>query len=159
MQEHTKTSEHACQKREGVGNWRYIYILLTETSPFGGIWFVLAIVVPPCVIYFPFRKKWNRLYPDWQAWTSSKKQTTFKPSDVTRDQEGNYICEIPLFSNILLDYEAKEDFSKHLKFFEIREHKFKYKYGKKRKVNEWLWYAKFYFGEKPQKGELKVTFK
>ena len=75
--------------------------------------------------------------------------------------------EIPVFNNVILDFRAKKDFSKYLDEFEIREHKFKYyvpkrykkKARKKREINEWLWYARWYFSQKPETGNLEVLFK
>ena len=31
------------------------------------------LLILPSLIYFPFKKKWNKLYPDWQALTTFKK--------------------------------------------------------------------------------------
>ena len=122
--------------------------------------------LPPVYIYLIFKKNLNKYYPDSEAFFARKKYRKFTAKDIETDKEGNYYCEIPLFSNVLLDYNATLDFSKYLKFFEIREHKFyyyrkkKFKDGKRgRPINEWLWYAKFYFKEKPIKGFLEVIFK
>lgn len=125
------------------------------------------------LIYFPFKKKWDKLYPEYNALISIKKIAKFKPTDVKEnlDKKINYpyYVEIPLFNNIVCDFNATEDFSKYLKEFEIKEHKFVYcrkkkvKFGKKKRkeneVNEWLWYARWYFSEKPKKGLLEVLFK
>lgn len=119
---------------------------------------LIIIFLPPFLIYLPFKKKWNRLYPKWQALLSEKKIAVFKAEDVNKD---NFI-EIPLFFNVILDYKVTKDFSKYLRLMEIKEHKFKYLIRKKkikRKVNEWLWYARFYFSKKPQTGKLEVIFK
>ncbi len=141
-----------------------------------GIKLLLLFFLPPLFIYYPFRKYWANVYPNFQAALARKKIALFKEKDVKYGNEEGYYCEIPLFNNVLLDYNAKEDFSKYLKFFEIEEHKFKYykptkrrskakksknreKRKREREVNEWLWYAKFYFSKKPTKGELKVLFK
>jgi len=98
---------------------------------------------------------------------------SFKPNDVKHNQDYGYYCEIPVFSNVILKYDATKDFSKQLKFFEIEEYKFKYYKGKPKKklsksgkkdrrekmLNEWIWYARFYFKEKPKSGKLEVLFK
>jgi len=118
----------------------------------------LQLFIIPCFIYFPFKKKWKKVYPDFQALIARKKVTSFNKKDIKIDGEGKYYCEIPLFSNILLDYNATGEFSKYLRFFEIREHNFKY-LNRKKSVNEWLWYAKFYFTDKPTIGKLEVKFK
>jgi len=139
-----------------------------EMMPDGSIfrWILIFYMLgTPCLIYFPFRKKWNKLYPDYQALTAKKKYRKFLPSDVKKEGK-EYCCEVPLFNNVLLDYNATKDFSRYLKYFEIREHKFyhlkrvgfKRKISKK-KINEFLWYAKFYFSKKPEKGSLAVVFK
>lgn len=133
---------------------------------------LFSMLIIPSLIYFPFRKKWQGIYPDWMAFLARKKYKKFKPDEVKKDYDGKWFCEIPLFSNVLLDYEAKGDFSRYLEFFEIREHSFRYWRGRRKRnkirrkknkprheVNEWLWYAKFYFKEKPRTGSLEVLFK
>ena len=122
-------------------------------------------------IYFPLKKKLDKLYPDYQALTSSKKIARFRKEDVKKVNylKYPYYVELPVFSNVVCDFNATEDFSKYMKEFEIKEHKFVYyqrkkvKIGKKKrkehKVNEWLWYARWYFSDKPIKGELEVIFK
>lgn len=72
--------------------------------------------------------------------------------------------EIPLFLNARLDYDATGEFSKYLTKFEIKEHPFekvKIKKGilKERERDTDLWYARFYFSEKPKTGKLEVFFK
>lgn len=96
------------------------------------------------------------------------------------------VIELPLFKDIQLDYRATEEFSKYLVKVEIREHPFmeferklKHKtiekfdavdkngtesrvtwesYDKK-KPNQWLWYARFYFKEVPKSGFLEIRWK
>lgn len=136
----------------------------------------LLFIIPPLLIYFPFKKFWANVYPKFQGSTSSKKIAKFCSKDVKHSSEDGYYCEIPVFNNVILDYNAKEDFSKYLKLFEIEEHKFKYykPINKKRKkkltkkdkkerrkemLNDYLWYAKFHFSQKPTKGSLEVIFK
>jgi len=134
------------------------------------LFLLMVCFIPPILIYWPFKKKWNSLYPKFQAWTAKKKLSIFNPEDVKYDGKDYYV-EVPLFNNILLNYKATKGFSKYLKFFEIREHNFKYivvgrfkgKKGKKnkrrRQLNEWIWYAKFYFSKKPETGKIEVTYK
>ena len=120
------------------------------------VWFY---VLGP-IVYFLNRKGWNKMYPAHQARTSKKKVALFYPKDVKYDSELGYYCEIPVFSNIVCNYEATGEFSKHLSLFEIQEHKFQYyRENKKHSVNEWLWYARFYLKEKPTTGTLEVIFK
>lgn len=116
------------------------------------------IIVIPLLAYFLFKKKWNNITPDFMAFISKKKYTRFTSKDILIDDKNNYYCEVILFENILLDYVATKDFSKFLTLFEIKEHNFKYTTGKQ-KVNDGLWYAKFYFKQKPKTGKLEVMFK
>jgi hypothetical protein len=137
---------------------------------------IALMALPPFLIYFPFRKRWNKYYPDFQAWKASKKFKRFTTKDIkfNREEKFPYYVEIPLFNNLICDFGAKKDFSKYLKEFEIEEHKFcycKYKKGLKFKEkkgkpkisklekNEWLWYARWYFDKKPISGDLRVIFK
>lgn len=143
--------------------WRYKIILIL---------FIGFFAIPP-LIYFPFKKKWDKLYPEYMALTTSKKIAKFKPKDVKENYDKKigypYYVELPVFSNVVCDFNAEKDFSKYMKEFEIKEYKFVYhrkkriKFGKiKRKeheVNEWLWYARWYFSEKPKSGNLEVIFK
>jgi len=134
-------------------------------------------LIATCLVYYPFKKQWANVYPNFfAAFAHNKKYRKFLPKDVQKNKY--YYVEIPLFKNILLDYKATKDFSKHLEFFEIREHKFKYKKWteikreirkkltkkqkkrkKMRELNDMLWYAKFYFTKKPKDGQLEVLFK
>jgi len=127
----------------------------------------------PLIIYYPFKKKWNKLYPKWQSFISPKKLKIFKKEDVrenlNKEFKWKYYVELPIFSNVICQYKATKDFSKYMKEFEIEEYKFSYlskkkvKKGKKkikiRKKNEWIWYARWYFNEKPINGEMEVIFK
>jgi hypothetical protein len=116
----------------------------------------------PFLIYRPFKKKWDKLFPDVQAFLSRKYYRTFKPGDVV-EKDGEYYVELPVFSNIVCDFKATKDFSKYIKEFEIEEYKFYYKKFKKgkhrKKKNEWIWYARWYFTHPIKKGVLDVTFK
>lgn len=134
---------------------------------------VLVAYLVASLIYLPFRKYWKNVYPKFQGFTARKKITRLVSKDIKFDEE--YYCEIPVFNNIVLDYNATQDFSKYLELFEIREHKFKYyfkrhrrkiKLSKKQKqrrkhrgFNEYVWYARFYFKEKPKKGYIEVIYK
>jgi len=131
-----------------------------------------AFFIPPCLIYFPFKKNWQNLYPKWQA-VGKKKVAVFKTQDIKYSTEDGYYCELPVFKNIVLNYEAKKEFGKYLKFIEIREHKFKFwmekskrkmrkitkKQRRKDMLNDWIWYARFYFTKKPITGQLEVLYK
>ena len=122
------------------------------------------------ITYLPFKKFWSNVYPKINALLAMKKIKKFIPEEVKHTKELGYFCEIPIFSNIILDFKATKDFSKYLREFEIEEHKFKYflnrrkKRKKKRKTppisfNEQLWYARFYFTQQPKTGKLEVLFK
>lgn len=130
--------------------------------------FLSLFFIPPTIIYFSFRKQWNKLYPAWQSFTSRKKQRIFKIKDI-QEKDGRIYCELPVFNNVVCDFKAKGDFSKYLEEIDIREYKFNYltkkviKIGKKKKkfkkVNEWIWYARWYFDKKPTSGYLEVIYK
>lgn len=74
---------------------------------------------------------------------------------------------IPIIKNKIpkIRFNATKEFSKYLIEFEIREHNyhsFKYqKMGKKKQrvKNEFLWYARWYFKEKPETGFLEVIYR
>ncbi len=137
------------------------------------LWFLVS-----CLTYFPFKKQWKRIYPKFQGWRQSKKLTKLDKRDIKKENKLYYV-ELPVFNNIVLDYKATEDFSKYLCLFEIKEHKFKYyllgrgklnklkekhrrrelKERKKRELNEWIWYARFYFNKKPEKGYIEIIYK
>lgn len=88
----------------------------------------------------------------------------FTSADVSDDK---LEIELPLFSNIYLDYEASGELSDYLKEVEIKEHdlvvykrkRFKSKSEPKQEIpNVYLWKAVFKFSKKPTNGELKVDF-
>ena len=157
-----------CENRNEKNSVTYFFISFKEAykNDYSGFIYLLILFIPPFFIYFPFKKKWNSLYPKTQGLMAKKKYKTFKRDDVI-EKDNEIYCEIPLFSNVLMNFDATEDFSKYLKEFEIKEHNFKYRYkplrikkGKKPKIqNEWLWYARFYFSNKPKTGKLDVIFK
>ena len=134
--------------------------------------FILFLFVPPYLIYFPFRKYWSNVYPKYQAWFGRKKIKVFHSKDVIYDEKLGYYCEIILFHNVVFNYEATKEFSKYMKEFEIREHNFRFykerrkkahkkrgKYVPPKTFNEFYWYARFYFTDKPRTGKLWVLFK
>jgi len=113
----------------------------------------------PFIIYLLFKKRWDSLFPKWQAWLANKKYMKFtKDSEFKQD---NYF-EVPYFYNILLNYNATKEFSKYLDFIEIKEYPYYYfmkRNKKKKRINEWIWYARFYYSHKPKTGDLEVEFK
>ena len=173
--------QHPMEVRTNYSNVRYNLCEPTNEDSFYVLdkpWFLIIMAlscwIVPAIIYFPFRKKWNKLWPAHEAFFARKKYVCFKPKDVVNnlydsDQNYPYFVELPVFANIILAFKARKDFCKYLKHIEIREHKFS-SYKKKRifpklrgrrfrKQNEWVWYARFYFSEKPVKGKLEVIFK
>lgn len=123
---------------------------------------ILIIFLPPIIFYLIFRKWIKRGMIKWQTHSNAEtwNYVTFKPKDIN---EKNYV-EIPLFSNLRLNYEATEEMSKYLDLVEVKEHPFNeisYKKSGKKKIkkfNEDLWYVRFYFSQKPKSGKLDVEF-
>jgi hypothetical protein len=153
-----------------IGKFLFLWTIIKSERFIFSTFFGYFITI---FIYYPFRKKiWYKVYPKFQAFFSDKKLRIFSPNDVFHDDKYGYYCEIPVFNNVVLNYTATKDFSKYMNMFEIREHKFVY-YKKKPKkmnkrrfnkwksktINEWIWYARFYFSNKPSKGKLEVLFK
>jgi len=106
------------------------------------------------------KQKWyQKWYPKHSAegfFAKSKKYIKFTNKDIE-----NNMVEIPLFSNVELDYKTNGDFSNKLERIKIREHQYnKYRKGKvgKKVVKEYKWYARFYFKDKPKNGYLEVIF-
>lgn len=143
-----------------------IFLSVTETEfvvdeTLNTILKLLYLLLIPSLAYFPFKKKWDKLYPDYQAWTTSKKYKKFLEKDLQK-KGNNYYAEVPLFENVVCDFNATKDFSKYMESFEIEEYKFEYMkrfLQKKKQKNEIIWYARWYFKEKPIKGFLEVIYK
>ena len=149
----------------------FLYELFWVSNVFKYILFYPFIL--SWLIYFPFKKRWQKFYPKFEGWRVAKKVTILMSKDIKKDNE-KYYCELPIFNNIILDYNATKDFSKYLKLFEIKEHNFKY-YVKPNKVkrlmkknkkilkglelNETMWYARFYFKQKPKSGKITIIYK
>jgi len=116
---------------------------------FGGLMIISLIIVN--------NKRLLRKMPDISYKLSTKRPyvADFLPKDVKDNK-----AEIPLFENVGLDYTATKQFSKYLTRVIIKEHEFNrlLKNGKK-KPNEYLWKATFYFKEAPKTGMLRVSFK
>lgn len=156
-----------------LNNYTYVRNDLCEPDnkfwDLGFLIILMFIFIPPCLIYFPFRKKWNKLYPDFEAFLASKKYRKLKEKDII-EYNGKIYLEIPVFKNVICDFNATEDFSKYLEEFDISEHNFYYYKKsrfknknknkiKKRRKNEFLYYARWYFKQKPKKGYLEVIYK
>jgi len=103
-------------------------------------------------------------YPGWNKFIHDKHfSAEFKKCP------DNLKIELPLFSNIYMDYLAEEEFADYLKEVEIREHDIKYIKSKtffgfriKKKTelvpNVYLWKAVFTFSKKPKTGKLVINF-
>lgn len=158
---YSNVRDNLCKKQvKNIFHQRFYFLLYI---------FVL-VFLPPFLIYYPFRKKWDKLYPKMNGIFSIKKLRIFNKKDIKKSKgRYPYFVELPVFNNIICNFDASKDFSKYMKEFEIREHKFyhlrkktikvKGKKKKFRKVNEFIWYARWYFNEKPLKGALKVIYK
>lgn len=134
------------------------------TAPFFLI-ILIVFTVPPCLIYFPFKKKWRNIYPKFQSAWAELSASCYIVSFKSKDFEGtnkNYL-EIPWFENVFLKYKATKDFSKYLDYFEIREYPVKRiqgaKHKKRQRLTDLFWYARFYFKQTPKSGKLEVKFK
>ena len=140
----------------------YFEIEFAANEPLKSILKLVYIFLIPSLAYFPFKKKWDKLYPDYQAWTTSKKYRKFSTRDI-KENKNEYYLELPVFNNVVCDFKATKDFSKYMESFEIEEYRFEYLYGlfkkKTKKKNEIIWYARWHFKEKPIKGFLEVIYK
>ena len=150
---------------ESLENYLLAFLLI-----FGTFYYIL-----PIIIYALLHKQLDKFYPRWQGFWAKKKYHKFKVDEVI-ERDGRIFCELPVFNNIVLDFKCKKDFSDYLEELDITEYKFssikikrfdkrkregfkiKRKKVKRRKVNELLWYARFYFKQKPKKGYLEVIY-
>jgi hypothetical protein len=65
---------------------------------------------------------------------------------------------IPLFGNVMLDYELEGDFSDMIEYVDIREYPFEaYLRGKKEKIDN-LWQARFKFSGVPKNGRFSAKW-
>ena len=118
----------------------------------------IALIVGATLIWIN-NKKLMKLTPYLYSLGTTKYLAKFNKEDI-KDKK----IEIPLFSNVMLDYKATESFSEYLYRVEIVEHPFNrlmYKRKKKewiKKPQEYLWKGIFYFSQLPKSGELMVAF-
>lgn len=91
--------------------------------------------------------------PKLSALTSKYYEAVF-----TKENTKSKIIEIPMFSNVILEYKATLDFSYYLERVEIIEHPFDLIVKKKKETQQYLWKAMFYYNKIPKEGELKVRF-
>lgn len=120
--------------------------------------FILWVIVCPLVLalLFSMNEKLLRMMPEINYKLTLRKPiiAEFNPKDVVDNK-----CEIPLFSNVGLDYQATQDFNKYIIKVKIMEHGFNDLIKGKKKLNPYLWKAIFYFKEAPKNGKLEVKFK
>ncbi len=134
--------------------WRDIFTLENCIA----LTFFIWIIVTPTILALIFSKneKLLKMMPEINYKLALRKPTLaeFKPEDVMGNK-----CEIPLFRNIGLDYQATGDFNKYLTKVKINEHGFNDLIKGKKKLNPYLWKAMFYFKQAPKTGSLEVMFK
>lgn len=120
-------------------------------------WIVLATPFIFSAIMTLNYPKFSNKFPAWSAKLHEKDMIKTR---VTELKSKTY--ELPYFKNVVLNYEAKGEFSKYLDRIEIRELPFKIlkkKKGKEELVNQdYLWKAKFFFSKIPKKGELNLSW-
>lgn len=130
------------------------------------LYFVLIYVYGKILAFIVRKTKLGKAkYPGWNKRIHNKHW-----EKVFTECPDSLQLEVPLFSNIYMDYEAEEEFSDYLESFEIKEHDFTYyptrglrlarfKRNKRKGVpNVYLWKAVFKFRKKPTKGFLKVNW-
>jgi len=125
------------------------------------LYFILIYTYGKILAFIVRKSKWGKIgYPVWNKVIHNKHwQAMFT------ECPDSLQIEIPLFSNIYLDYEAEEEFADYLTEVDIREHDIKYiktkgLFRKKKTLipNVYLWKATFKFKKKPTKGFLKINF-
>lgn len=135
------------------GDTLWLYFSVPITS-------LLVILLTRILVKRKWYQKW---FPKAQAEgvifkTKKKKYIKFYAKDII-----NNIAFVPSFSNVELDYKTMGDFSNKLLSIKIREYRtqninIKTKKKSKVKVNNYKWYAIFYFKEKPKDGYLEVIY-
>lgn len=133
-----------------------------------GFFIMLYVFGLPAIFtyfYSKDRERFSSLIPVLNYKThkliGATKRCRFKKKDLSENK-----AVIPVFKNIFLHYSAKQDFGRFLKKVEILELPFDYEtsmavFGlnsKKRKRNDTLFRAVFYFSQTPEKGCLDVEF-
>lgn len=124
---------------------RFMFPVVTVVILFMGVWF------------FTSGERLKTLYPKLNAFMlpyfGHVRHYTMVRNTINRK------VELPLFKNVLLDYEASGEFADNLERLEIVEHPFKIVNKRGNKVNgEWLWKATFYFKKDCSRGALKLKF-
>ena len=123
------------------------------------------LTLPPLLIYLPLKKYWSNIYPKFNAklvyFFSQKYYIKFSTKDFLYKNK-KYYLEVPLFENVILEYDAEEEFSKYLSYIEVKEYPIEIRKLKKGKISsnklDTFWYARFYYYKKPSRGYLDVMF-
>lgn len=127
-------------------------------------------------LFFAKTRKGSQMYPKLNSMLAHPQfRATVLPTQVIKTKEG-WQWELPLFSNVKMDYRLTEDFSRYIQTVKIIEHPFDYIISTKRdkwikdadgkptrilktRTNIYLWKAVFTFSAKPKTGQLEVTWK
>jgi len=143
-------------RRDGYLN--SIFFLLKLSIVFG-VWIVAGYLVQLFCTKTKLGGKW---FPE-----VSKKFADAKYY-LKIDKLNSKTFELPLFKNIYMDYTARKEFAKYLERIVIKEHPFnklvkKLRRGKnkkkpryKKKKQDLLWKATFYFSKVPKEGYLEM---
>jgi len=148
-------------EREELGTSFFypLRILLIALLSYVIILFLTYLIAKFLARLFGHTKLGNKIYPDYNRIIHNKNWY----SEVTTCPK-NKIIELPLFTNIYMDYETDGEFSDFLESVEIVEHDFKYIKKNKRKravetkPNVYLWKAIFKFKEVPKTGYLRISW-
>jgi hypothetical protein len=120
---------------------------------------VLTFFVNNLVTKILIKQKWYQKWlPKYMAGNKNRKKKYYK---FNKEDVIDNVIIIPDFKNVELIYNTKGDFSKQLIKIKIREHRHReYKKQKvgKLKVNNYKWYALFFFKQKPKDGFLEVIY-
>lgn len=117
--------------------------------------FLVNFLVTKWLVRQNFYQRW---LPKHMAGSMKKRKKYYKYT--SKDMDENVLV-IPSFKNIELIYNTEGDFSKYLRRIKIREERYnKYKNEKKGKlvVDNFKWYAVFFFSKKPANGFLEVIW-
>lgn len=114
--------------------------------------------IPGIITLYIARKPENLLY--WFPKINAKFSEILNRGyyEVIFRKTDNKKVEIPLFSNVILKYNAFGDFSKYLSKVKIREHPFNKRIRGKKHRTQNLWKATFTFKRECKTGYLKIMF-
>ena len=155
----------------GIPIWFSAFLITSVISEMGKtfqirvltlIVFFLFIVIfmwlIPYVISLYINKNYDKYilsFPKFNAWffglISLKRKLLFRNIEAKQ-------VEIPFFKNIVLEYEATEDYAEYLTDIKIKSYKFKRVVCNKIKPNYFIFKCIFLFKKVPKKGELFVKY-